>query len=309
MARPFAGLPVFSIGKGRFCTQQQSSSISRERVNPMCEFCTKHGEGKKWYLNIKNYSLDLLSDLKRRKYIREFMSGAIERGQKKVSQLEAAAAQGRGIPRLIKRLFVWRTKPIHYGQIVPLEDVGRIFEMTSTIVRVPCGCRWAATHKEGRYCYALSMGPPHWFDEIDMGYFGSPDVSQFEHFTTAEAMDHVRAFDRQGLVHSVWTFRTPFVGAVCNCDRAECLAMRSTVGLDLPVMFRAEYVAEIDPETCVGCRECVRLCQFGAIGFSSLQKKCFIDQSKCYGCGVCRSVCKQEAIRLVPRRAGIAALS
>ena len=26
----------------------------------MCQFCTKHGEGKKWYLQMKNYSDELL---------------------------------------------------------------------------------------------------------------------------------------------------------------------------------------------------------------------------------------------------------
>ena len=31
----------------------------------MCEFCHKHGEGKRWYLKAENYSDDLLSDLKR----------------------------------------------------------------------------------------------------------------------------------------------------------------------------------------------------------------------------------------------------
>lgn len=267
----------------------------------MCEFCIKHGEGKKWYLNIKNYSLDLLSDLKRRKFIREFMTHSIAEGQRQVSRMEAVLARGKGIPRLVKKFLVWRFKPVHYGQVVPLEDVERVFEMTSTIVRVACGCRWAAKHKEGRYCFGISIGPPHWFDEVNMEFFGSPEVSRFESLGFNEAMEQVRAFDGKGLVHTVWTFRTPFIGAVCNCDRAECLAMRCTVGLDIPVMFRAEDVAEIDPERCVGCRECVRLCQFGAIGFSILDGKCFVDQTKCYGCGVCRSVCKQDAILLLPR--------
>ena len=40
----------------------------------MCEFCHKHGEGKKWYLQAKNYSDDLLSDLERRKYIVDFFA-------------------------------------------------------------------------------------------------------------------------------------------------------------------------------------------------------------------------------------------
>lgn len=26
----------------------------------MCEFCTEHGEGKKWYLEMKNYADELL---------------------------------------------------------------------------------------------------------------------------------------------------------------------------------------------------------------------------------------------------------
>ena len=38
----------------------------------MCEFCHKHGEGKKWYMQVSNYSEDLLSDLRRRKFIQEF---------------------------------------------------------------------------------------------------------------------------------------------------------------------------------------------------------------------------------------------
>ena len=28
----------------------------------MCEFCTKHGEGKKWYLQMKNYAGELLHE-------------------------------------------------------------------------------------------------------------------------------------------------------------------------------------------------------------------------------------------------------
>ena len=28
----------------------------------MCEFCTEHGEGKKWYLQMKNYSDALLHE-------------------------------------------------------------------------------------------------------------------------------------------------------------------------------------------------------------------------------------------------------
>lgn len=46
----------------------------------MCEFCTKHGEGKVWYKNAANYGQDLLSDLTRRRYIENFLTSAFSDG-------------------------------------------------------------------------------------------------------------------------------------------------------------------------------------------------------------------------------------
>jgi len=80
-----------------------------------------------------------------------------------------------------------------------------------------------------------------------------------------DAISAFRSHEREGLCHTVWTFRPPFFGGVCNCDRSDCLAMRATVAHTIPVMFRAEYVAEVDPNVCAGCREYMRVCQFGAV--------------------------------------------
>jgi heterodisulfide reductase subunit A-like polyferredoxin len=99
----------------------------------------------------------------------------------------------------------------------------------------------------------------------------------------------------------VWTFHTPFIGGICNCDRADCLALRTTVSHEIPVLFRAEYVAQIDPEKCNGCRQCMRLCQFGALSYSASTRRAVVDLTWCYGCGICRSVCGSEAIRLEDR--------
>jgi len=41
----------------------------------MCEFCLKHGEGKKWYLEASNYAEELLSDLGRQKLFESFNNG------------------------------------------------------------------------------------------------------------------------------------------------------------------------------------------------------------------------------------------
>lgn len=70
---------------------------------------------------------------------------------------------------------------------------------------------------------------------------------------------------------------------------------------DYPVMFRAEWVAEVSADDCNGCRQCMRRCQFGAIRYSSNNKKVIIDPAACYGCGVCRSICQKKAIKLPAR--------
>jgi heterodisulfide reductase subunit A-like polyferredoxin len=69
------------------------------------------------------------------------------------------------------------------------------------------------------------------------------------------------------------------------------------------VMWKGEYVADIDPLLCNGCRECLQRCYFGGIAYDRKNKKCTIQLMNCYGCGICRAVCRQNAIRLLDRSA------
>jgi ferredoxin len=271
----------------------------------MCEFCLKHGEGEKWYLQAKNYSDDLLSDVRRRRLIEEI-----------VSDPEAFSGSARGIDRLAKaprlirslvgRIITRRMKKIHFGQVVPIEEIEKILGFTNTIVRLACACRNYTLGKEKRYCYGVSIAPgggrlAEIFRGLDNSFLKGPDGDRFETLTRDEAVSAFHAHEQEGLCHTVWTFYTPFIAGICNCDRSDCLAMRTTVTHAVSVMFRAEYVAEIVNENCIGCRECMHICQFGAITYSASNKKAVIDQRWCYGCGVCRSVCKKNAIRLEER--------
>jgi NAD-dependent dihydropyrimidine dehydrogenase PreA subunit len=271
----------------------------------MCEFCLKHGEGEKWYLQAKNYSDDLFSDIRRRKYIEEFVSHpeALAKDAHNIDRLSRLPGLIKG---LVGRIVTWKMKQTHFGQVVPIEDIKQIFDFTNSIVRVACLCRNITLGKEKRYCYGISLSPDGgWLTEmssaLDMSFFTGPDASGFETLTKDEALSAFHEHEREGLCHTVWTFHTPFIGGICNCDRSDCLAMRTTVTHSTPVMFRAEYVAGINPDECSGCRECMRICQFGAITYSASNKKAVIDQRWCYGCGVCRSACKKNAIQLEER--------
>ncbi len=273
----------------------------------MCDFCHRHGEGGKWYLRAANYSEDLLNDLKRRRYIERFASEPerLRTDMENLVKLDRA-------PALVRRAVVWaltkHQKRVHYGQVVPFEDLERILGLVTSVVRLPCICRKLNLGREKRYCYGLSMSPAgeSWkqlVDKLDTSFLMGPDTSGLEALSKEEALRAWREHEREGLCHTVWTFHTPFIGGICNCDRADCMAMKATVSHEVPVMFRGEYVAKSDPDRCKGCRQCMKVCQFGAIGYSVSDRKSFVDARRCYGCGICRASCPEEALTLLDRAA------
>ena len=271
----------------------------------MCEFCHKHGEGQKWYLRADNYSEDLLSDLKRRRFIADFFS-LKEPDPPPVERLGNLRIMPRFVKSAVVKHKVGRWKEKHYGQVLPIEDVERVFDLVSSVVRLPCYCRHINLGTEQRFCYGISLAPQEGelfkiVKEIDMDYLTGPDTSGLEELTKEEVLENFRQYEKEGLCHTVWTFVTPFIGGICNCDRSDCGAMQVTVTEGVPHMFRAEYVAGVNPELCNGCRQCMRVCQFGAIGYSAANKKIFIDPLRCYGCGVCRASCTKDAIQLHDR--------
>lgn len=271
----------------------------------MCEFCHKHGEGRKWYLEATNYAEDLLSDLRRRDMITHFFPDPQRqlRGFKSLDKLDRAPAFVR---RALTGTYVKRAQRVHYGQVVPLEDVERILGFVTSVTRVACICRQATVGSEQRYCYGVSLAPDggefaRLIRGIGADYLTGPHTKGLESLTKEETLAAFRDHEREGLCHTVWTFVAPFIGGLCNCDRTDCLAMKATVGRQFPVMFRAEYVAAVSPDLCNGCRQCMRVCQFGAMGYSAAHRKVEIDPRRCYGCGICRSVCKPAAISLAAR--------
>jgi NAD-dependent dihydropyrimidine dehydrogenase PreA subunit len=258
----------------------------------MCEFCTQHGEGEKWYLTMANYARDLLDQKDRREYSAEFMNGFDKRVPKSIQKLDMIRRTP--LMRLAKPILTYRQKQDHYGQVVPIEDVEKIFEIVAGAVRLPCVCRRVTTgNRNARYCYGLTL-EKQLYELLD-------DSFSLETLTKEEALQDIRKLDKEGLVHSVWTFKTPFIGGLCNCDQ-DCMAYRIThARRDYPVMFRAEWVAIVSMDACNGCRLCMRQCQYGAIRYSSNNKKVTIDPTACYGCGVCRAVCNKAAITLSAR--------
>ena len=277
----------------------------------MCEFCTKHGEGKKWYLEMKNCAEDLVHARlsEREKAASRTDTRAEWLGRFAQCFLAPAAC---GVPLPLERIqmalapsaelrfppseeqVLEERKIVHFGQVLQLEDVEKGIDMVDSITRLPCGCRFLTTGQTNkRYCFGLGV----------LG--GMRDVpgasASLEVLTKEEAKRIIREYDKEGLIHTVWTGVTPYLIGLCNCDH-DCLAYKMYIEQrGAPSFFRAEYICRVDPDLCNGCKECIRQCQFGAQFYSSGLSKVYIDPTRCYGCGVCRASCNTDAIELLPR--------
>lgn len=281
----------------------------------MCEFCTKHGEGQKWYLLMKNYSKELLhAELSpaqqvvagsptrlewNRRFAREFFLPAlgVQTGpEKRHKRTLQDAARPKLSRKEIKQEIPDRQQFLHFGQVLPMEDVEKTIDLANSVTRMPCGCRYFSTGKENcRYCFGFAI------DRFGMlGDFPEASAS-LETMDKETAKTIIRRFDGEGLFHSVWTGNTPYVIGVCNCDR-DCGAYNGyIVQKGSPNFFRAEYVGQNNWDLCNGCKSCMRQCQFGAIFYSAALEKVYIDPTRCFGCGVCRAACSKHAISLLPR--------
>jgi ferredoxin len=268
----------------------------------MCEFCTTHGDGQVWYRNARNYAEDLLADLRRRKFIADFLGSTMAEGIQVVGRLEAIYRKKGALPERVVRGVVDRAREEHFGQVVTLEDVRAIVGGAAQVVRLPCACRWVAEHREARWCYSVSYSADPWFRGLDLSLFGEPPTAGLEVVTREEAIAQMAALEERGAVHTIWTMVTPFIGAICNCTPKECLGLRN-LAIGLKTMAPGEQTAFVDPLACSGCGVCTERCHFGAVALRDESGRAIarVDGARCYGCALCANACPEGAILMRTR--------
>jgi NAD-dependent dihydropyrimidine dehydrogenase PreA subunit len=268
----------------------------------MCQFCVQHGDGEKWYLQAQNYARDLESDLARRGYIVSFISD-FESNRRKI---RAGLSALRFVPKPLGAPFRARAsrymRENHFGQPVPIEECEQIVEMATSVVRMPCLCRGQRSAEEG-VCLVATVRPVD--DVLAEGwssYANGPDVSEFERLDKEGTLALLRQCERRGLAHTIWTFQTPFVAAICNCDIASgCMAMKLQLEHNIKVMWKGEWVARLAEEECTACGACVPMCPFGALSRPRNGGPVTLARESCWGCGTCRTACRPGALKLVDR--------
>ncbi len=268
----------------------------------MCRFCVEHGDGKRWYLQAENYAADLESDLARRGYVVSFISDFDSNKRKIRAGLSALRALPTPLAAPLRERASKAMQRNHFGQPVPIEECEKILGMATSVVRIPCLCRGQRRSDEG-VCLVTTVRPVD--DVLAEGwasYADGPDVATLERLTPTTALALLRDCERRGLCHTVWTFITPFIAAICNCDLSSgCMAMNLQLNHDIKVMWKGEWVARLAEERCTACGACVETCPFGAIAPPADGGPVAYDETACWGCGICRAVCPTDALTLADR--------
>lgn len=272
----------------------------------MCTYCHEHGEGKKWYLQAQHYSEDLLADLRRREYIQDFFARP-ERMKRNQAFLKALNILPSFVQRSIKGGISARQKKVHLGQVIPLEEVEKILSFVTSIVRINCFCRQTTVpvkeRDTQRYCYGLSMGDNggelgRIIQSIDRSYLQGPHPEGLEVLSKEEALSSLREHASEHMCHTVWTFHTPFIGGICNCDLTHCHAMQATLTHNTQILLAGEYKIQLREDLCSGCQSCLWACPFGALQAGE-GGKVHLQEHGCWGCGTCRQVCVPGALELM----------
>ncbi len=279
----------------------------------MCQWCMKHGAGGKWYLNAKNYSNELAEQENLQAYLEEQWRNFESVYIRKIMGLSTIGMGYKLKMPLIGRIVRWKAESMihseskkrnpvradgHFGQVIPIEEAKLIMMNLAAepIIQNYCMCRMMQRGVKDVCC--INFGCLSGVIEKLPRFIPEKTKVRLGREEAVKALDEQ---NKKGRVATVWFQPVPYVNAICSCEVPQCGGLRLRADFGLGSVYKAEYVAEVNPDLCQGCKTCVADCQFGAIRYSSTLKRVIIDQSKCFGCGLCRDHCKFDAIKLIPR--------
>ena len=81
----------------------------------MCEFCHQHGEGKRWYLLMENYSQELFAMDNRQEFMHDFFANFEEDMTANIKGMEKLQNAPRLVQKVMKSLIVRKYKKEYYG--------------------------------------------------------------------------------------------------------------------------------------------------------------------------------------------------
>jgi len=181
------------------------------------------------------------------------------------------------------------------AEIATWEQVSEIIDGEDSFAVAACTCREMSKF-EGNPCKV--DGAPL---EACI-YFGKVadyivDRNFGKRYTREELMALLKTCEEKGLIHNMNNFMGDNF-MLCNCCGCCCYGLKAMIkhrGLNM--IAGSNFAAVVDTDTCIGCGECVELCQVKAIEMADDIAQ--INADYCMGCGNCVSQCSSESLVLV----------
>jgi len=184
------------------------------------------------------------------------------------------------------------------GWIMPMSNcsVHRVVPVEAAIEHEPQRANWeeisSMVQQGGETSYAVTecvcrkvtdkygkgVGEPDKEWCLPIGKFAEYTIrtGKGRRITKDEYLEIVSRAEDKGFVHQVSTADGPSpIEYICNCDYKTCLSLRGAWYTQNPSLARSNYVAEVDPEKCAACGQCVEVCPMNAakLGQKLPQKK------------------------------------
>ncbi len=208
-----------------------------------------------------------------------FAPGMLEMMVNNREQLEAHPEIGRAFeaytrtrlapmtPMLPQGMAMMRVVPIESAikdipGVEPWEKLSYYLDKYDTFSVSDCSCRASRRHMEEgcghlehEMCLQMGSGAEYYIQ-----------TGRARQITREEAEEIIRKAEENGLMHEMpHTEECGEAFAICNCCGCSCFSMRIASMFKTPDAIRSNFVAEVNPENCVACGQCVENCPVNAI--------------------------------------------
>ncbi|MFX0133084.1 MAG: ATP-binding protein [Candidatus Hodarchaeota archaeon] len=179
------------------------------------------------------------------------------------------------------------------SQILSYELVEEMINRNEAYAVIPCQCRIIG-ELTGKPCRVPS----------EMGCFAVgllakafADMGIGRALTKEEAIEFIKETEKEGLVHNVTAATVSDNMIICNCCNCHCGALLPMKKFQIKSVRQSNFAPKNDPELCVLCENCLKICPVEAISHSS-DDKMITNYDMCIGCGLCASNCPENAIKM-----------
>jgi Pyruvate/2-oxoacid:ferredoxin oxidoreductase delta subunit len=203
---------------------------------------------------------------------------------------------GKPLIRIIpSRLAILANPDIKPEDVLWYEDMAELLRRVDAIGVVDCDCRRIHQKCDKPLFTCMHFGRK--FLEYETGRGSRMKLLSYE-----EALAISDDAEQAGLVHNTPFNCSSVPGVICHCCNDCCSTFEPALhaGKVNQVAAPSRYRPEVNPELCIGCKQCLKRCPFGAVEMDPIPDskalRAGIIAEKCLGCGICVLGCKQNAL-------------